>query len=63
MDEMAEDDDDAKLLEKAKKVAEQMALKPKKAAQYRYGRGRGQRVLGYGAAYSQQMPSIAGAQV
>ena len=61
-DELAEDDDDAKRLEKAKKAAEQKVLKRKKAAQLRFSRGRGQRALdkGYTASYSQ--PSNAGVQ-
>ena len=37
-DKLAEDDDDAKCLEKAEKVAKQKALKSKKVVQLKYGR-------------------------
>ena len=40
-DELASNEDDAKRLEKAEKTAEQKALKKKRAAYSRGGRGRG----------------------
>ena len=61
-DELAENDDDAKRLEKAKKSAEQKALKCRIMAQYRYGRGRGRRAQGYAAPHNQQMPASSGVQ-
>ena len=62
-DELAENEDDAKQLEKAEKSAEQKALKRKKSAQLKYGKGRGQRAQGYGAsAHSQQVPANMGVQ-
>ena len=45
-DELASSEDDAKRLEKAEKAAEQKALKRKKAAYSREGRGRGRRFNG-----------------
>ena len=61
-DELAENDDNAKRLEKAEKSAEQKALKRRKTAQYRYGRGRGRRAQGYAAPHNQQMPASSGVQ-
>ena len=60
-DELAENDDDAKRLEKAEKSAKQKVLKHKKTSQYRYGSGRGWRAQGYAAPHNQQMPASSGA--
>ena len=61
-DKLAENDDDAKRLEKAEKSAEQKALKRRKTVQYRYGRGRGRRAQGYAAPHNQQVPASSGVQ-